>query len=169
MEIPYKEIINNCVMKSELITKKKEFKIVKYFRRLTVNRIIDMLDRLKFEDAEIYKRDIINYYNFLLDLQRILGENLPGLTEQKDAVNYSFTITGWRDDNYLYEDSHYKLVVETIDTVSEPNAYYQVLYEEDDRVAEKFETLSLHSNSYIGKILYRSMINTIIKYIKYCN
>lgn len=169
MEIPYKDIIKNCVMKSELVTKKKEFKIVKYFRRWTVNKIIDMLDKLKFEDTEIYKRDIIDYYNFLLDLQRILGENLLGLAGQKDAVNYSFTITGRRDDNYLYKDSHYKLVVETIDTVSERNAYYQVLYEEDDRATEKFETLSLHSNSYIGKVLYRSMIDTIIKYIKYCN
>ena len=47
MEIPYKALIDNCILKSELITKKKESKIVKYFRRRTVKKIIDILDNMK--------------------------------------------------------------------------------------------------------------------------
>ena len=95
MEIPYKAIIDNCILKSELITKKKESKIVKYFRRRTVKKIIDILDNMKYDEAKIYKRDIVDFYNFFQDLQNALGENLKELKGgQSDSVNYTLTFSG---------------------------------------------------------------------------
>lgn len=170
MEIPYKAIIDNCVMKSELVTKKKESRIAKYFRRRTVNKIIKMLEDIKYDETKIYKRDIVDFYNFFQDLQNILGENLKELKGgQSDSVNYTLTFSGKLAISMIGDTIDCEVTIETIDTVSRQNAYFGVTYIEKDKNARKYETTYLSSNERPGRMAYQSMINMIIKYIEYCN
>ncbi len=169
MKIPYKAIIDNCVMKSELVTKKKESKIAKYLRSKTVKKIIDMLDNIKYDDTKIYKRDIVDFYNFFQDLQNILGENLQELKGgQSDSINYTLTFIATIKTS-LYTRCKCEVTVETLDTVSQQNAYFGVTYIEDGDKTKKYETLYLSSYERPGKVVYQSMIDMIIKYIEYCN
>lgn len=170
MEIPYKAIIDNCILKSELITKKKESKIVKYFRRRTVKKIIDMLDIMKYDEAKIYKRDIIDFYNFFQDIQNALGENLIELKgEQSDSVNYTLTFSGAIEIRTIGDTVKCEVTVETLDTVSQQNAYFGVTYVEENQTIRKYETTYLSSYERPGRVIYQSMLKMIIKYIEYCN
>lgn len=169
MEIPYKAIIDNCVMKSELVTKKKESRIAKYFRRRTVNKIIKMLEDIRYEETRIYKRDIVNFYNFFQDLQNILGENLQELKGgQSDSVNYTLTFSG-RIETSMFTDARCELTVETLDTVSQQNNYFGVTYIEENKNTRKYETVYLSSWDHPGRVLYQGMLEMIVKYIRYCN
>ena len=169
MEIPYKAIIDNCILKSELITKKKESKIVKYFRRRTVKKIIDILDNMKYDEVKIYKRDIVDFYNFFQDLQNALGENLKELKGgQSDSVNYTLTISG-AITRIIGDTIRYEVTVETLDTVSQQNAYFGVTYAEENHDIRKYETTYLSSYERPGRVLYQGMLEMIIKYIEYCN
>lgn len=170
MEIPYKTIIDNCILKSELITKKKESKIVKYFRRRTVKKIIDILDNMKYDEAKIYKRDIIDFYNFFQDLQNALGENLKELKGgQSDSVNYTLTFSGAIEIRTIGDTVRCEVTVETLDTVSQQNAYFGVTYVEENQTIRKYETTYLSSYERPGRVLYQGMLEMIIKYIEYCN
>lgn len=169
MEIPYKAIVENCVMKSELVTKKKESKIVKYFRRRTVKKIVDMLDNMKYDETKIYKRDIVDFYNFFQDLQNVLGEHLKELKGgQSDSVNYTLTFFG-RMDTTMFTSVKCEVTVETLDTVSQQNAYFGVTYIEENSNTRKYETTYLSSYERPGRVLYQGMLEMIIKYIEYCN
>ena len=170
MEIPYKTIIDNCILKSELITKKKESKIVKYFRRRTVKKIIDILDNMKYDEAKIYKRDIIDFYNFFQDLQNALGENLKELKGgQSDSINYTLTFSGAIEIRTIGDSVRCEVTVETLDTVSQQNAYFGVTYVEENQTIRKYETTYLSSYERPGRVLYQGMLEMIIKYIEYCN
>lgn len=169
MEIPYKTIIDNCILKSELITKKKESKIAKYFRRRTVKKIIDILDNMKYDEVKIYKRDIVDFYNFFQDLQNALGENLKELKGgQSDSVNYTLTFSG-SITRIIGDTIRYEVTVETLDTVSQQNAYFGVTYSEENQTIKKYETTYLSSYERPGRVLYQGMLEMIIKYIEYCN
>ena len=169
MQIPYKTIIDNCVMKSELVTKKKESKIVKYFRQKTVKKIINMLDGMKYDETKIYKRDIVDFYNFFQDLQNVLGENLQELKGgQSDSINYTLTFLG-RIDTTMFTSVKCEVTVETLDTVSQQNAYFGVTYIEENSNTKKYETTYLSSYERPGGALYQGMLDMIIKYIEYCN
>lgn len=169
MEIPYKAIVENCVMKSELVTKKKESKIAKYFRHRTVEKIVDMLDNMKYDETKIYKRDFVDFYNFFQDLQNVLGEHLEELKGgQSDSINYTLTFIG-RIDTTRFTSVKGEVTIQTLDTVSQQNTYFGVTYIEDGDKTKKYETLYLSSYERPGKVVYQCMIDMIIKYIEYCN
>lgn len=170
MRIPYKDIIDNCVLKGELVSKKKESFFAKIARKITIKSIVAMLEQIIHKDTEIYKRDFIDFYIFLVQVQDALGEKLEECVSDAmvDNINYALSFYGTRD-TIFNETVPFQVTVRTVDTVSDKHAYFEVIYEEQNKPIQKFETTCLSTTGYIGYPIYRIMIQTIIKYIKYCN
>lgn len=179
MNIPYKDIIGLIKYKKEMHDNgDKEFKIATWYRKkFVINPMIRLLKAsIDDEDNVIYKKDIVNFFLFLHDLKDATGEVPLGLdVSQKDNINYKLTIN---HDNliegmdYFGRIKKYYIEISTVDTASQVNSYFKVEYQievEDNRILthKQYETTYITTGGNpIGDIVYRDIINTIIRYMK---
>lgn len=176
MNIPYGDIIN---LMDEIKSSKQGF-ISKFIRKRHINRVINVLSNSTYERNTIYKKDFINFYNFILDVSKLLDANIEEFLDtytvyiyKKDNINIGIKFAF--ADGLQYTSSVYAYIVniETCDTFETQNTYFNVqlerIYLFDKSVTNKtsFEATLLDSDDGIYQKVYNLMINTIVKYLNY--
>lgn len=177
MQLPYESIIN--LMKE--ISSSKSNKIFTFIRKRNINKIINILKDSLNKENIIYKKDLVNFYNFMIDISKIIGENLIEFSDinnvylyKKDNVNYGFRFA-FSDAIYSSSTYCYIITIETCDTVNEYNAYFNIhaerIYTFDKSIDKTTQWQTTYLNSKVQRDcsndIYNLIIETIIKYLNY--
>lgn len=129
MNIPYENIIS--LMKDIKIS--KQGFIGKYIRKKQIKMIISILNETLKKENKIFKKDFTNFYNFILDVSKMLDMQILELEDtnniyiyKKDNINYGlrFAFTDGLYSNRIYG---YIITIETCDTFETKNAYFNVI------------------------------------------
>lgn len=177
MNIPYGDIIN---LMEEIKSSKQGF-ISKFIRKRQINKIISVLLESMYKENKIYKKDFINFYNFLLDVSKVLAANIEEFLDKSEIYIYKkdnlnsgirFTYT----DGSGYTSSVYGFItnIETCDTFETQNTYFEVheeriyLFDKSTSYKKSYEATCFNTRSSInGNNIYNLMIHCIIKYLNY--
>lgn len=177
MNIPYGDIIT---LMEEIKSSKQGF-INKFIRKRHINKIISILLNSVYNPNKIYKKDFVNFYNFLLDVSKVLDANIEEFLNgsniyiyKKDNLNNGIQFTFTDGSGYTSSVYGYIVSIENCDTFETQNTYFEVheeriyLFDKSTSYKQSYESTYIDSKcSIIGNNIYNLMIQCIIKYLNY--